>query len=69
MENEKLNKWIEKELKRPSIQEKLRYIPENDVDIDDDDEISVTGTGKVSWINKDGETKDLFDININIKFK
>ncbi|HGO5823474.1 TPA: hypothetical protein ACK3JW_001143 [Mannheimia haemolytica] len=65
IEEKELNKWLERELQRPKVQDKLRHLPPNDID----DEINTIATGKVSWTNKDGKTTDLFDIEINIKSK
>lgn len=65
LEEKELNEWLEKELKRPVIQDKLRHLPPNDID----DEISTIATGKVSWTDKEGKTTDLFDIEINIRSK
>lgn len=65
LEEKELNEWLEKELKRPIVQDKLRHLPPNDID----DEIDTIATGKVSWTDKEGKTTDLFDIEINIKYK
>ncbi|QLB16418.1 hypothetical protein A6B40_01845 [Mannheimia varigena] len=65
LEEKELNEWLEKELKRPIVQDKLRHLPPNDID----DEIDTIVTGKVSWTDKEGKTTDLFDIEINIKYK